>query len=98
MIPDRLQFVTRVAVRSVKQSCHEVLLPIIGREHVLCCVRIVESRNTVVFFHLRQTKMFTLEEGILIKIPGALPLFCSSIFPSKSETVDFSFFPIENLR
>jgi hypothetical protein len=38
MIPDRLQFVTRVAVQSVKHCCQEVLLPIYWpRTRTLLC-------------------------------------------------------------
>lgn len=73
--PRKIVVRTRVAVRSVKHFCQEVLLPIIGREHELCCVRIVENRNTVVSFHLRQMKMFMPEEGIPIKMPGAYAPF-----------------------
>jgi len=75
MIPDGLQFVTRVAVQSVKHFCQEVLLPIIGREHVLCCVRIAENRSTAISSHPPQMKTFMSEEGILINIPGAYAPF-----------------------
>ncbi len=75
MIPDRLQFVTRVAAQSVKHFCQEVLLPIIGREHGLCCVRIAESRNTAVSFHLPQMKRYMQEMKIHIRIPGLCPFF-----------------------
>jgi hypothetical protein len=65
-------------VQSVKLLCQEVLLPIIGREHELCCVKSAESRNTVVFFQRQQMKMFIPEEEILSNITwGFLPLFCS---------------------
>ena len=75
MIPDRLQFVTRVAARSVKHFCHEVLLLIIGREHGLYCAQIVENRNTVVSSHPPQMKRYMLEMEIHIKIPGAFRPF-----------------------
>ena len=75
MIPDKLQFVIRAAVRSVKHFCQEALLPIIGREHGLCCAQIVENQNTAVSSHPPQMKMFIPEEGILINIPGAYAPF-----------------------
>jgi hypothetical protein len=67
MIPDRLWFVIRAAVQSVKHFCQEALLPIIGREHGLCCAQIAENRNTAVSFLPPQMKRFMPEEGILIK-------------------------------
>jgi hypothetical protein len=73
MIPDRLQFVTRVAVRSVKHFWQEVLLFIIGHEHGLCCAQIVENRNTAVSFLQWPMKRFMQEMEILIRVIGA---FC----------------------
>jgi hypothetical protein len=52
-----------------------VLLLIIGREQGLYYAQIAENLNSVVFFLLRQTKRFTLEMEIHIRVIGAFRPF-----------------------